>query len=126
MKNFMGSTTELAQELAIDGLKQNIDQILEQCRRFEEMAEILATMVDAYDTTHMAIWLGQDDMSEEEIELVLVALALKGSPQSACLLDAYESAEGTESHRIFHRLASLECERRRRQDGASSASAFTP
>ena len=98
---------------AIDPLQDHLEQTLEQCQRFEEISEILATMVDEYDTTHMAIWLTQDNISEEEIELVLAALALKASPQAETILDAYESEGGSEAHRIFHQIAQIECGRRR-------------
>ncbi|QDG53410.1 hypothetical protein FIV42_22490 [Persicimonas caeni] len=107
--------------LAINRLEQRIDHTLDQCRRFDQMAEPLETWATQWSTATLERWLNLDNLPLEEREKALVALALQATEEAGAILRAYDPAGAGQDHVLFHQVACIEWEQRHRARGTRAA-----
>lgn len=101
-------------DATIARLERRVDRTLEQCRRFEEMAEVLQVWADHWTTETLERWLHLEDIPQEEREKALVALALQATNDAGRAIDSYEPGPRGSDHQTFHQVARIEWEQRQR------------
>ncbi|MFW5968751.1 MAG: hypothetical protein ACOCV2_14600 [Persicimonas sp.] len=114
----MGSSKHLRRfDATIARLERRVDRTLEQCRRFEEMAEVLQVWADHWTTETLERWLYLDDISREEREKALVALALQATNRAGRVIAEYDPGPRGSDHQTFHQVARIEWEQRQQVRG---------
>ena len=99
----------------LDWLVLRVDRTVEQCRRFEEFANHMATFAARWPATALAHWLDLDDLDRTTHNMALVALALKGSAAAGAAIDGYDPTDYGEDHELFYQVVRIEWEQRYRE-----------
>lgn len=106
---------------ALSRVDNRVEQMLAQRERFEQMSGVLETWATKWSTRTLERWLNTDTLPLIEREKALVALALQANDAAGAVIRAYAPRGGGEAHRLFHQVARIEWERRRRACGMSAA-----
>ncbi len=100
-------------DVAIMRLQRRVDELAEQCRRFEEMIPVMEVWASRWPTATLGDWLAVDGLEDPHYEMALVALALQGTDEAGDVIDAYDAAQRGEDHEFFYKVARTKWERRR-------------
>lgn len=92
--------------------ERKILSLIDQCCRFDQLAESLKPWAKKWSTTTMERWLELPNLPTRQREMVLTALAIKATERSGALLAGYEPGGESEEHRLFHRVCIIEWEQR--------------
>lgn len=115
--------TSLDIDAAIERLTLRVDKTILYCRRFRELATAVDVWATHWSVEGMRRWLSIDDLVVEQKELVLVALALKGSADAGLVLQAYDAKAHGGEHERFWEVVRIEWESRYRDGGAGLSAA---
>lgn len=95
--------------------ERKIVRTLDQCRRFTEIAALLGRGEQQQPVGLLTHRLQSDDIPLKIRERIMVILAVSADDTAREVLDDYDPGDGPEEHRLFHQVARIECEERRRR-----------
>lgn len=97
--------------------------LIDQCRRFDRLATALQPWAHQWPTKTLATWLKQPQLPTKLREMILTLLAIKADRASRKVLDAYDSTDTSDAHRLFHRACVIEWEQRHQMPTTTNAAA---
>lgn len=99
-------------EASLNRLVQRVDQTIEQCRRFEEIANELSGWASYWPTEALQCWLERTDSDVTLCETALVALALRGTHRAGVAIDGHDPSSFDADHQLFYEVVRIEWEQR--------------
>jgi hypothetical protein len=106
--------TSVVVDEALARVDLRVNQIIHACCRFEELAVAIETWATHWSTESLRRWQVIEEMTLDQREVILVALALKGSADAGRILAEYDTAVHGAEHELFCQVVRIEWESRYR------------